>query len=40
MNARQGARLKELGDWLHEHGRIFLFELLVPAEPHQLEAVG
>jgi len=40
MNARQGARLKELGDWLHERGRIFLFELLVPAEPHQLEAVG
>jgi len=40
MNARQGARLKELSDWLHERGRIFLFELLVPAEPHQLEAVG
>jgi myo-inositol catabolism protein IolC len=40
MNARQGARLKELGEWLHERGRIFLFELLVPAEPHQLEAVG
>jgi myo-inositol catabolism protein IolC len=39
-NERQGARLKELGDWLHERGRIFLFELLVPAEPHQLEAVG
>ena len=40
MNARQGARLQELGDWLHANGRIFLFELLVPAEPHQLEAVG
>jgi 5-dehydro-2-deoxygluconokinase len=40
MNARQGARLRELGEWLHGKGRIFLFELLVPAEPHQLEAVG
>jgi len=40
VNARQGARLKELGDWLHANGRTFLFELLVPAEPHQLEAVG
>jgi 5-dehydro-2-deoxygluconokinase len=40
MNARQGGRLKELGDWLHSKGRLFLFELLVPAEPHQLEAVG
>jgi len=40
MNERQAARLKRLGDWLHEHGRTFLFELLVPAEPHQLEAVG
>ena len=40
MNARQGARLKELGDWLHANDRIFLFELLVPAETHQLEAVG
>ena len=27
-------RLKELADWLHEHDRTFLFELLVPAEPH------
>jgi myo-inositol catabolism protein IolC len=40
MNTLQGARLKELGDWLHARGRIFLFELLVPAEAHQLEAVG
>jgi 5-dehydro-2-deoxygluconokinase len=40
MNERQTARLKRLGDWLHEHGRRFLFELLVPAEPQQLEAVG
>ena len=40
MNARQAARLKTLSDWLHANGRKFLFELLVPAEPHQLEMVG
>jgi myo-inositol catabolism protein IolC len=40
MNERQTARLKMLSDWLHEHGRKFLFELLVPAESHQLEQVG
>ncbi|MDP9295653.1 MAG: DUF2090 domain-containing protein, partial [Actinomycetota bacterium] len=36
MNRRQMERLKRLGDWLHGHDRKFLFELLVPAEPHQL----
>ena len=40
MNERQLGRLKELADWLHAHDRKFLFELLVPAEDHQLEAVG
>jgi 5-dehydro-2-deoxygluconokinase len=40
MNARQTERLKRLSDWLHEHDRKFLFELLVPAEEHQLEQVG
>jgi myo-inositol catabolism protein IolC len=40
MNARQSERLKRLADWLHEHDRKFLFELLVPAEDHQLEQVG
>ncbi len=40
MNERQAARLKELGEWLHANGRKLLFELLVPAEPHQLESVG
>jgi myo-inositol catabolism protein IolC len=40
MNARQTARLKELGDWLHANGRRFLFELLVPAERDQLDEVG
>jgi len=40
MNERQLGRLKRLADWLHEHDRKFLFELLVPAEPAQLESVG
>ncbi len=40
MNAAQSARLKQLSDWLHHTDRRFLFELLVPAEPHQLEAAG
>lgn len=37
MNERQSARLRRLSEWLHEHRRKFLFELLVPAEPSQLE---
>jgi myo-inositol catabolism protein IolC len=40
MNQRQTERLKRLSDWLHERDRKFLFELLVPAEDHQLEQVG
>ena len=40
MNRGQLDRLKRLADWLHEHDRKFLFELLVPAEESQLEAVG
>jgi myo-inositol catabolism protein IolC len=40
MNQRQLQRLRQLSDWLHERGRKFLFELLVPAEEHQLEKVG
>src|SRR3954451_3281904 len=40
MNERQLGRLKRLADWLHDNGRLFLFELLVPAEKHQLEAAG
>ncbi len=39
MNKRQLDRLKELSDWLHEHDRKFLFELLVPATDEQLESV-
>jgi 5-dehydro-2-deoxygluconokinase len=40
MNERQRGRLKRLADWLHEHDRKFLFELLVPGEESQLEQVG
>jgi myo-inositol catabolism protein IolC len=40
MNERQLGRLKELADWLHANDRLFLFELLVPAEDSQLEQVG
>ena len=39
MKARQLGRLKRLSDWLHEHDRKFLFELLVPATDAQLERV-
>ena len=39
MNQRQLGRLKELADWLHEHDRKFLFELLVPATDEQLKSV-
>jgi myo-inositol catabolism protein IolC len=39
-NRDQLAKLKRLSDWLHERERKFLFELLVPATPAQLEAVG
>jgi 5-dehydro-2-deoxygluconokinase len=40
MNERQSAKLRQLSEWLHERHRKFLFELLVPAEPAQLEKVG
>lgn len=36
----QGRRLKKLSDWLHAHGRVFLFELLVPPTEAQLALVG
>ena len=38
MNERQLERLKRLADWLHEHDRKFLFELLVPAEDEPARA--
>jgi myo-inositol catabolism protein IolC len=40
MNERQTVRLRQLSEWLHEHRRKFLFELLVPAEDAQLEKLG
>jgi 5-dehydro-2-deoxygluconokinase len=40
MNKRQLERLKRLADWLHDNGRKFLFELLVPATDAQMESVG
>jgi myo-inositol catabolism protein IolC len=39
-NDDQLAKLRRLSDWLTQHERKFLFELLVPAEPAQLEQVG
>ena len=38
--AIQGKRLSNLGNWLHENDRKFLFELLVPATDDQLALVG
>ncbi len=41
MNRRQAERLKRLSDYLHSAGRSrFMFELLVPATPAQLERSG
>lgn len=40
MNQRQLERLLKLSDWLHERGRKFLYELLVPATDEQLEKAG
>jgi myo-inositol catabolism protein IolC len=39
-NREQLVKLKRLSDWLKEHDRKFLFELLVPAEDSHLQAVG
>jgi myo-inositol catabolism protein IolC len=40
LNERQTTKLRRLSEWLHEHHRKFLFELLVPAEEAQLASVG
>ena len=40
MNARQQAKLRRLSEELTRTGRLFMFELLVPAEAAQLGAVG
>src|SRR5216684_4042575 len=39
LNQRQVSRLKRLSDYLHRTQRLFMFELLVPASPMQLEQV-
>ena len=40
LNARQAERLAALSRYLHDTGRLYMFELLVPAEPAQLVHVG
>jgi 5-dehydro-2-deoxygluconokinase len=40
LNRRQAERLKRLSDYLHRTNRLFMFELLVPAEESQLKQVG
>ena len=39
LNQRQASRLKRLSDYLHLTETLFMFELLVPPEPMQLEQV-
>ncbi len=38
MNDRQTARLRRLSDYIHSASRKFMFELLVPATPEQLQS--
>src|SRR5437763_8638786 len=41
LNRRQAARLRRLSQYLHDHSRSrFMFELLVPPEPRQVDGVG
>jgi 5-dehydro-2-deoxygluconokinase len=40
LNRRQAARLKQLSDYLHQSGRLYMFELLVPPERAQLQQFG
>jgi len=40
LNRRQAARLRQLSDYLHASGRLYMFELLVPPEPAQLQRLG
>jgi len=39
-NRRQAARLAKLSEYCHSHDRKFMFELLVPATPAQLNKAG
>jgi myo-inositol catabolism protein IolC len=40
MNRRQAARLRQLSDFLHQSGRLYVFELLVPPKPAQLQRLA
>ena len=40
LQAREDARLRELGAWTRLHDMGFLLEIVVPGRPAQLEAVG
>jgi 5-dehydro-2-deoxygluconokinase len=40
MNHRQAGRLAQLSNYLHGSGRLYMFELLVPPEPAQLQRLG
>jgi 5-dehydro-2-deoxygluconokinase len=40
LNRRQAARLRELSGYLHASDRLFMFELLVPPRPDQLQRLG
>jgi myo-inositol catabolism protein IolC len=40
LNQRQASRLARLSDFLHQANTLFMFELLVPPEPAQLEQAG
>jgi myo-inositol catabolism protein IolC len=40
LNQRQAARLRQLSEYLHHTNRKYMFELLVPATPEQLQQVG
>jgi myo-inositol catabolism protein IolC len=40
LNARQAVLLKLLANWLHDHGRKLLLEVVIPPTPAQLATVG
>jgi len=40
MNQRQAGRLRQLSDYLHANGRLYMFELLVPPTRGQLQRLG
>ena len=40
INRRQAARLRQMSDYVHSSGRLFMFELLVPPNSAQLQRLG